>query len=554
MARRLQRGVDVGEVPVCGLVSKTGMNEFREYTQSASASALSEDTERNTPQRKQFLATILRTNWFGLILLVGVFIYGAVLIKYTTYAVRGPDSTGYANLAYSLQHGTIAQPVPLLKEFDLPPEYAPAFLLRTYLLLPGTTKMAPFYPVGLPLHMMLFSMALGWQWGLYLVSPIFAVLSVALFYCLCLELGLTRNYASAAATIFALCPTLLYQALQVASDVPATFWTLVTISAALRSRKNEQWSLLAGAAFGVAFLVRPTSILLLLPLAFCLRLNWRSLVFFGLGGLPCALVFFAYNYVVFEHPLRTGYSLLGLEQELSLSGVQKRFAHYVYWVSRAMSPLLLLSWLATPMLRSLSWRVRLLLLSWFGAFFGFYCCYSWYDAWWYTRFLLPAIPALVLALMFTCRNGAEWLAGKITAPFVHTKLAFGVVLITLVGVLSVEQQFLRQYKVFDIGRQDMLDRIACRRAKQLLPERALIFAMEMNGTWRFYTDRDTVRWDLVPSEQLQEIMRRARAKGLPLYAFLMAHEVNDARKNIQNEWTKIDESGPFSVWRIEMPN
>lgn len=533
---------------------KTYMNEFREYTPSESASVLPDAAMPRNRLRSHSAVTVIRQNWVGLLLTIGVLVYAAILIKYTTYAVRGPDSTGYANLAYSLQHSPIAQPVPLLKQFDLPPEYAPAFLLRTYLLLPGTTKMVPFYPVGLPLHLMLFSVALGWQLGLYLVSPVFAALSVVLFYWLSLELGLTRRYASAAALIFALCPTLLYQALQVASDVPATFWALVTIFAALRSRKNERWSWLAGAAFGMAFLVRPTSVLLLLPLAFCLRLNWRSLIFFGLGGLPCALAFLGYNFVVFEHPLRTGYSLLGLEQEFGWAGAQKRFAHYVYWVTRAMSPLLLLSWLATPLLRSLAWRMRLLLLTWFGVFFGFYCCYSWYDAWWYTRFLLPAIPALILALMFACRSVAEWLAHKITAPFVRAKLAFGVVLVTLVGVLSVEQRFLREFKVFDIGRQDALDRAACRRAKQLLPERALIFAMEMNGVWRFYTDRDTVRWDLVPSEQLQEIMRRATAQGMPLYAFLMAHEVNDARKNIQNEWTRIDESGPFSVWRIEMPH
>ena len=530
------------------------MRENNAAAQSEAVPALCEEKESHAYFRLPPNQTLLRKNWFGILVIALVLLYGAILINYTTFAVRGPDSTGYANLAYSLQHGPIAQPVPLIKEFDLPPDYAPAFLLRTYLLLPDATRMAPFYPVGLPLHMMLFSLVFGWQSGLYLVSPVFAALSVFLFYLLGKEIGLTRKYASAATILFAFCPTLIYQSLQVASDVPATFWTLATILAAFRSQKNEHWSLLAGAAFGLAFLIRPTSVLLLLPLAFCLRLNWRSLFFFGLGGSPWALFFFIYNYTVFGHPFQTGYGLLGLEQELVVTGVQKRFAHYIYWLSRSMSPLLFCAWLATPLLRQLTWWRRLFILTWFGTFFVFYCGYSWYDAWWYTRFLLPAIPALILALTFTCRSIIEWLTKKIEAPFVRSQLVVGSIIIMVICVLGFEQQFIQRFKVFDIGRQDVLDRVACRRAKQLLPERALVFAMEMNGTWRFYTDRNTVRWDLAPTEKLQEIMHRATAQGLPLYAFLMTHEINDARNNIQNEWTKLDEFGSFSLWRIEMPH
>ncbi len=530
------------------------MRENKVAAQSKAVSASPERKDEHQYFRLRLIWEVLRKNWFGILLIALVLLYGAFLINYTTFAVRGPDSTGYANLAYSLQHGPVAQPVPLLKEFDLPPDYAPAFLLRTYLLLPDATKMVPFYPVGLPLHMMLFSLVFGWQSGLYLVSPVFAALSVFMFYLLGKEIGLTRKYASAATIIFAFCPTLIYQGLQVASDVPATFWTLVTILAAFRSQKDERWSLLAGTAFGLAFLIRPTSVLLLLPLVFCLRLSWRSLFFFGLGGSPWALVFFIYNYTVFEHPLQTGYSLLGLEQELVVAGLQKRFEHYSYWLSRSMSPFLLLAWLATPALRQLTWRKRFFILTWFGTFFVFYCGYSWYNAWWYTRFLLPAIPALILALTFTCRSIIEGLTKKIEAPFLRSQLVFGSLIIMLGCVLGFEQLFMQRFKVFDIGRQDALDRAACRRARQLLPERALVFAMEMNGTWRFYTDRDTVRWDLAPTEKLQEIMRRATAQGLPLYAFLMTHEINDAHNNIQNEWTKLDEFGSFSLWRIEMPH
>ena len=489
-----------------------------------------------------------------LLLLGALLLYGAILISRTSFSVSGSDSTGYANLAYSLLHGPIVQPISLLKELGLPPSYALAFTPLAYLEVPGEEKMTPFYPVGMPLHMAFFSLFSGWQFGPYLVTPVFAALSIWLLYLLALEFGLTRSYAIAGAAMLAFCPPFVFQTIQPMSDVVATFWALAAILAALHSQKKDTWSLLAGAAFGFAFLVRPTNILVLVPLAFSLRLTWRSLFFFGLGGSPLALLFFGYNAVAFAHPFHTGYGSIGLQGALMLTGLMARVTHYSYWLSLAMSPLILLGWFTTPWQRQLPWRRRALLLSWFAAFFVFYSFYSIYAEWWYTRFLLPAIPALILALMIACQSLAGWMVKKFSTTAIRPQFPQGVLALVLCLVLGFEQYLLWRVDVFNYGGGQSAHRASCRWANQLLPQQALVIAMEMSGTLKFYTDRPSVRWDLPSAEQLQEITSRATRQGRPLYAFLMAQEVSDAQKKILGDWTKIGEFGPhgaISLWRVE---
>lgn len=490
-----------------------------------------------------------RRIWPQVLLGVGLLLYGALLLNRSSFSVSGSDSTGYANAAYSLLHGPLVQPLPLLKELGLPPDYAFAFAPLAYLPVPSAEKMTPFYPVGVPLHMALFSLVLGWQLGPYVVNPIFAVLSVWLLYRLGLEFGLTRAYAVAGAALLAFCPPFIFQAIQPMSDVVATFWVLAAIFAALRSRQRETWSLLAGAAFGVAFLVRPTNLLLLLPLAFSLRLTWRSLFFFGLGGSPLAVVFFAYNAVAFGHPLHTGYGSIGLQGALMWAGLPDRFWHYVYWLALALSPLALLGWLTTPWQTQLSQRRRVLLISWFGVFFVFYCFYSIYDQWWYTRFLLPGIPALLLALLHGSQTLAEW--GKQRLPAAR----WVVLALVLSAGLGYAQYLLWRFDVFSYGSGQFAHRAACRWVHQLLPAEGVVMAMEMGGTLKFYTDRASLRWDLPSTEQLQEITRRVTAQGRPLYAFLLAYEVAAAQQKVPGDWTKLGETGPhgaISLWRVEI--
>ncbi|MEP7272219.1 MAG: glycosyltransferase family 39 protein [Acidobacteriota bacterium] len=114
-------------------------------------------------------------------------------------------------------------------------------------------------------------------------------------YCIGRRLGLSPLLAAVGSILLAVNPTFLSLAMQPMSDGPATFWGLLLIWAGMRSHEKVAWVLLAGFAFGVAFLIRPTNILFLAPLAFCLQLKPRPVLLFILGGLPLALVFVRCN-------------------------------------------------------------------------------------------------------------------------------------------------------------------------------------------------------------------------------------------------------------------
>src|SRR5262249_42713048 len=151
--------------------------------------------------------------------------------------------------------------------------------------------------------MALGSLIGGWEYGPFLVCPLAATLSLLLIYLVGLELGLPRGFSVAGAMMLAASPTFIYMSLQPMSDVMATFWALVTIWASLRSRKRDGWALLAGAAFGMGFLTRPINLLMLIPILLSLRLKPKPILFFFLGGLPLAAIFFIYNSIAYGHPL-----------------------------------------------------------------------------------------------------------------------------------------------------------------------------------------------------------------------------------------------------------
>jgi hypothetical protein len=142
----------------------------------------------------------------------------------------------------------------------------------------------------------------------------------------------------------------------------------------------------------MAFLVRPTNVLLVVPLFFSLALTRRAMTAFVLGGLPLAAVFLSYNYIVFGHPLQTGYGVTELWRHFVIAGAATRLNAYLHWTSMTMTPLMVIGWLALPFVRSVERWKRGLLLSWFLVFLIPYSLYDIYNEWWYTRFLLRAMP------------------------------------------------------------------------------------------------------------------------------------------------------------------
>jgi 4-amino-4-deoxy-L-arabinose transferase-like glycosyltransferase len=470
--------------------------------------------------------------------------YAWLLFWHASFSVGGSDSSGFANAARLILAGRVVEPVEALKHLGLPPDFVRLFIPLAFEPGPRPGTMVPFYPPGFPLHVAFAGLVGGWNYGPFVVSPLAALASVFLIYLVGRELGLSRLFATAGAAVLALCPVFVFMAEQPMGDIAATMWSLAAVLFALRSRRREAWAAAAGAAFGIAVMVRPTNALLLFPIAFAIRLRPRTLLWFLLGGAPFAAVLLVWNQLAFGSPFRIGYSSLG--EGFSLSNFAVRFRHYGGWLAKLMSPLLLAGWVLAAVDRRLNARNRFLLLSWFGGFFLFYCFWVAYDAWWYTRFLLPSLPALILASLLVARDG---LSPQHGGRGVLLRRSLAALLLAI--VLLVEGSWIRRFDVLKFGEGERLYPDASRWAESQVPPRSLVVSMQMSGALKYYTNLTPVRWDWIQPAQVPLLRERAQAEGYQWFALLVPFENEELQKRLPWGWTKMGMLRDVTLWRLD---
>ncbi len=476
----------------------------------------------------------------GLLALVALIVYGARLIRHVGTGVGGSDASGYANTARDIVAGRIVVPIEPLDRLELPERLAPAFIPLAHQQGRDPRTMVPFYPPGFPLHVALASIVAGWERGPFLVTPVLAVLCLLLTFLLGRELGLSRPLAAAGAAILGMCTVFLFQAVQPMSDVAAAVWSVAAILCALRSRRGDAWALAAGAAFGMAVLVRPSDVLLAPALALALAWRPRTFVLFVLGGLPFAAFFALWNRAAYGSALATGYSGL-MGNELSWANFGPRFRHYGYWTVAQLSPLPLIGWLAAPLTKTAGRRNAAMLVSWFGALFLFYCFWGPSDAWWYTRYLIPALPALILGFLLALR--------AVPAPY-----GAPVAAAALVVVAVFEWRMNRRENPLGIGAGQSTFREATVAIASRAPDgKALVVSMEFSGAVRFHTKLAPLRWDLVSPEDFAAVRARAAEKGWRIYAVIFPHEAEPAARRVPGDWKFLGNVRSASLWELPAP-
>ena len=476
-------------------------------------------------------------------------LYGAFLYRHTSFAVGGSDSSGYLNAARALVKGPLVEPLTVLDRLGLPESAGPGFVPLGFVYLPGRRAMAPLYPIGFPLHEAAAVLLMGWERGPFLVSPLAALLCLALLFFVGREVGLPRWAAAGAAVLLAGVPSFLFQAIQPLSDVVATLWCLAAVFAALRSRRRPAWAYAAGFAFGVSILVRPMDVLILPALLCALPLDRRTLIRFGLGGLPAAAVLSAYDIVCFGRPWSTGYGLTGHASAFRVANFPRRFARYVRWTGEGFSYLPCLGWAAVLFRRRIPWRDRLLVLSWLGAFLGAFSFYD-YDpanAWWWVRFLLPGMPAIPLGCMLVVHDLAAS-DGRRVRRWIPAAAAVAIAATEFVGIRHA-----RQWGVLDDSRSEQTFPQACRSAAERVPAGAIVLSMDLSGALRYYTDLTPVRWDAFLNDDFIRTRPIVEARGARWFALLRRYEVADAAAHIPGRWTLLGDVGDTSLWRLEPP-
>ena len=461
------------------------------------------------------------------------------------HVAGGADSYAYVSQARLWAAGTLHVEQPLIK--DLPREIpAEAAMPLGYRLSPDRTYLVPVYPPGLPMLMAVFE-RVGGPSAVFIVMPLLAGVAVLATYVLGTMLG--GPFAGVlAALLMATSPAFVFQLTHAPmSDIPATAWWATALI--LLPRVSWSSALVAGLATGMAILTRPN----LVPLALvpgCL-LVWefgagrvgrraaaeRLLLFAGASTAACLVIAWL-NTLWYGSPLESGYGPLAgsfFRWDYWWPNLQ----HYGAWAIDSQPPLIVVGIAALPLV----WRqastptVRRMLVLSVCFVLGVYACYAFYmpfDGWWFLRFLLPAFPA---GLALTGAGLAQ-LCGRLQG---HARWVIPVVLVAFAISHSIEFGWTEgaynsknEWRFATVGQH----------IAEHLPENALFVARLHSGSARYYSGRQTIRYEWIPAERLDALLAHLERSGYSPFILIDDVEAPDFIKTF---------AGRSSVGALDWP-
>jgi len=477
------------------------------------------------------LPAVHQRRWLALGLLAFAFAAYAVLLGFHMGAYAGgSDSSGYLNNARLLRKGLVHVPRRAIE--GLPPEALSAYAYVPLGFSPvGQRDMVPTYPIGLSLLMVAVAPVTGVSMAPHAVMLLHALLGVVMMFALARLVGLSPTAATLGAVLLAASPLYLYISLQAMSDTPALVWTTAAVYFAWRSQRSAGWALAAGFSVAVAVLVRPTNLLVLAPVAVCLGLDWRRWLWLGLGGAPGAVLLGIFNHALYGKILTTGYGDVGSAFSQAFAPLSLR--NYLQWLPVLLTPGLVLAVGALWILPRGQLRLLVVIVTWIFTYVGFYTFYyHTHETWWYLRFILPAFPAIILAMLFTGRTiAAQWSAR--TAGVAAIAVA--------IGVLAWDGLWTRHFHALDSGRGESVYPQAITWAREHLPADAVIAAMQTSGALLYYSNFTFIRWDSFSENRFSSVTAACVAAGRPFYAMLMPFEIEDqhALARMPGHWSQV---------------
>jgi hypothetical protein len=456
--------------------------------------------------------------------------YFALLVSNTLFSATGPDTSGYLAEARLLASGRTAVVIEPLVKAGLPASMA--YLFTPYGFRPAAQgTMVPTYPVGMPLHIAAAAAVGGWRVAPFLVAPLAAVASLFLFAAVAREFGLGRGWGMAGAALLGAYPVFISMSLQPMSDVPATAWTLAAMLCALRSRHSWRWVAACGVAFAIAVAVRPANIILAVPLALALELRPARLVVAAAGALPFAAGLMWYHQTLYGSPWTTGYGSAG--EILSFARMPPCFTSHAGAVAGMVTPLVAAGLLAVFDRLLGGWH-RAVLMAWIAVFVIFYSYYSYCPDPMATRFLLPALPPLLIGFLRVVSR-----ARIVAVAAIVIVLGREVVQIGRMHVLHHDEwESIYPRTVEWVEREVSRD--------------GVVLSAIVSGAFYYESGRITVRWDQLDPRNAA-ILRAAPGLGGPWYAVVSEVEGGEAalRARIPGEWRAVGKLRDVTLWRLE---
>lgn len=481
--------------------------------------------------------------WLGLVALFG---YGVFIERSFSIVAGGSDSSGYLNSARLFSEGRLQTALRAPAEFGQPDALNRMhFLPLGFWAFAGDPKITPTYPTGLPLHFAIAGKLFGWITGPRVVGLFAALGAVLLCYAVGRELGLEARLAAAGSVVLAACPVFLFTSIQPMSDTLAGTWCLAAVWAALRARKHRAWAAACGTAFAVAVLVRPTNLVLLPALVVLLGLDWRRLALATLGGLPGVAWLALYNHALYGGALRSGYG--DWTGTFAWAWGPTTAGHFLRWLALLLpAPLLALPFVA---IRHPLTTVRQLiaLTVWFGAIVGVYTFYEVsHETWWCLRFIVPALPALILGGLL----GLDALVRRRTGANGHSWHGFAALAVTI-WALGVSTYWYKHFALAETKSGERTYLKGCEAARDHLPPGAVVATMNFSGAIYYYTDFAVLRWDQVEAAEFRRYAALAAKAGRTVAALEFRWEEPKAlRERCPGNWVRVAEVGNAVLWKL----
>ena len=476
--------------------------------------------------------------------------------RWGAFAIGGSDSHCYAGQARMFAEGRLALPPPVALPVPWP-NAAATFAPSGFA--PGPADgSVPLCAGGLAL-LMAAALTIGGDPAIFLVVPLMGALTVWSTFVLGRRL-VSPAVGAASAWLVACSPIFLNQVIQPMSDVPATaLWTASLAvalgvaesrdkdpSAALEAHEDRRpastwrWTfstwrsprstwrrtsvlrVLAGLLAGAAITMRPNlAPLAVVPLLFALPS--RRAVVATVGGLVPGVGVVAFlQAAIYGSPLRSGYGDLG--QLFSVSHVAANLVNYPAWLALAHSPVLALGLLAPFVVRrrAAAWILMVFVLAVVAA----YLPYVPFADWWYSRFLLPGLPVLVVLMVAVLARATRRMpAPKDAAALALVAAAIGWFWLTRANDLAVFRIKALEQKYVELGRL----------ASTRLPAQAIVLAAQPAGSVRYYARLPTLSWDAIDPAWLDRVLDECRSRGLVPYFAIESWETDAFRSHFKDQ-------------------
>lgn len=462
--------------------------------------------------------------------------------KFLLATVGGADSYGYATAARQLASGGLVAPAPIAEWLSSPDRLALATPLG-WAPWAGGHGIVPKYPLGFPALLALAGTIAGPN-AIFFVSPAMGLLTLWLVYRFTRRWG-DQTVALLATALVAWNPVFLTYAKQPMSDVAAAAWMMLALYHAGSPVR-------AGLSAGAAFLTRPALIVAggVIP-AVTAALKCRppgslkcrppgapkcrppgaGRIHHALiaGGIVAAAVAvqMSLQAFLFGSAFASGYG--SAEALFSVAAFPDNVEIYARQSWIALGGL----WIAA--LGAGIWVLRgrraLELLAVAAAVALPYLFYLRFDHWETLRFLLPGLVPLSILAAFGVAKTAE----SVRVPAAPALI---VVLFALVFAVRSER-FMGASSVWEIQALEARYPLAAQWMIVNTPPQSVALAMQHSGSLRWYSGRQTLRWDLMKPDELVSTIGELEAHGATVYAVLEGIEQKEFDAKFSPELARL---------------